>query len=81
MIRSTNASLTRMKQGVERFGSGDLTYRIDEQRDAGEIGDLARTFNDMSTKLQSRDRGDEHGARRRRFGNAAKSMFLANVSS
>ena len=31
MIRSTNASLTRMKRGVERFGSGDLTYRIDEQ--------------------------------------------------
>ena len=35
MIRSTNASLTRMKQGVERFGSGDLTYRIDAQRDSG----------------------------------------------
>ena len=39
MIRSTNASLTRMKRGVERFGSGDLTYRIDDQRDSGEIGD------------------------------------------
>ena len=80
MIRSTNASLTRMKQGVERFGSGDLTYRIDEQRDAGEIGDLARTFNDMSSKLQvaieemNTARADADSA------NAAKSMFLANVS-
>ena len=80
MIRSTNASLTRMKRGVERFGSGDLTYRIDEQRDAGEIGDLARTFNEMSTKLQSAieemntARADADSA------NAAKSMFLANVS-
>jgi signal transduction histidine kinase len=80
MIRSTNASLTRMKRGVERFGSGDLTYRIDEQRDAGEIGDLARTFNEMSTKLQTAieemntARADADSA------NAAKSMFLANVS-
>ena len=53
MIRSTNASPTRMKRGVERFGSGDLTYRIDEQRDSGEIGDPARTFNEMSTKPQA----------------------------
>ena len=80
MIRSTNASLTRMKRGVERFGSGDLTYRIDEQRDSGEIGDLARTFNEMSTKLQAAieemntARADADSA------NAAKSMFLANVS-
>ena len=80
MIRSTNASLTRMKTGVERFGSGDLTYRIDEQRDSGEIGDLARTFNEMSTKLQTAieemntARADADSA------NAAKSMFLANVS-
>ena len=80
MIRSTNASLTRMKRGVERFGSGDLTYRIDEQRDSGEIGDLARTFNEMSTKLQTAieemntARADADSA------NAAKSMFLANVS-
>jgi signal transduction histidine kinase len=80
MIRSTNASLTRMKRGVERFGSGDLTYRIDEQRDRGEIGDLAKTFNDMSGKLQlaieemNTARADADSA------NAAKSMFLANVS-
>jgi len=57
-----------------------LTYRIDEQRDAGEIGDLARTFNEMSTKLQTAieemntARADADSA------NAAKSMFLANVS-
>jgi signal transduction histidine kinase len=80
MIRSTNASLTRMKRGVERFGSGDLTYRIDEERDSGEIGDLARTFNEMSGKLQTAieemntARADADSA------NAAKSMFLANVS-
>ncbi len=80
LIRSTNASLRRLKTGVRRFGSGDLTYRIDVKRDAGEIGDLARTFNDMSSKLQfaideaNNARADADAA------NAAKSMFLANVS-
>lgn len=80
MIRSTNASLTRMKQGVERFGSGDLTYRIDARRDAGEIGDLARTFNDMSTKLQSAIEETNTARADADSANAAKSMFLANVS-
>jgi len=80
LIRSTNASLLRLKTGVQRFGSGDLTYRINVKRDAGEIRDLARTFNDMSSKLQfaieevSNAKADADAA------NAAKSMFLANVS-
>ncbi len=80
MIRSTNASLTRMKQGVERFGSGDFTFRIDAKRDSGEIGDLASTFNEMSIKLQSAieevnaARADADSA------NAAKSRFVSNVS-
>jgi len=80
MIRSTNASLTRMKQGVERFGSGDLTYRIDAQRDSGEIGDLARTFNEMSTKLQTAINDTNTARADADSANAAKSMFLANVS-
>jgi signal transduction histidine kinase len=80
MIRSTNASLTRMKQGVERFGSGDLTYRIDAQRDSGEIGDLARTFNEMSTKLQTAIDDTNTARADADSANAAKSMFLANVS-
>jgi len=34
LIRATNTSLQRLKTGAQRFGSGDLTYRIDESLDA-----------------------------------------------
>lgn len=80
LIRTTNASLFRLRVGVERFGAGDLTHRIDENRDAGEIANLAQTFNEMSASLQTamfdlnEARADAEAA------NEAKSMFLANVS-
>src|SRR5690606_26263216 len=69
-----------LKKGTERFGSGDLNYRITDIDDTGELGDLADAFNDMSDKLRdaindarsARDTADE--------ANAAKSIFLANVS-
>jgi signal transduction histidine kinase len=80
LVRYTNTSLKRLKTGTERFGSGDLNYRIDNIDDTGELGDLADAFNDMSDKLRNaiydvrkaKDAADE--------ANAAKSIFLANVS-
>jgi signal transduction histidine kinase len=80
LVSYTNTSLKRLKKGTERFGSGDLDYRIDDIDDTGELGDLADAFNDMSDKLRNaihdvhkaRDIADE--------ANAAKSIFLANVS-
>ncbi len=80
LVRHTNSSLKRLKTGTERFGSGDLNYRIDNIDDSGELGDLAGAFNAMSDKLrnaitdvrQARDAADQ--------ANAAKSIFLANVS-
>ncbi len=80
LVSYTNRSLKRLKKGTERFGSGDLDYRIDDIDDTGELGDLADAFNDMSDKLRNaiydvrkaRDDADE--------ANAAKSIFLANVS-
>ncbi len=80
LIRSTNASLLRLKTGVQRFGSGDLTHRIDARQDAGEMGDLARTFNDMSSKLQRAIDEVRSAKADADDANAAKSMFLANVS-
>jgi signal transduction histidine kinase len=80
LIRSTNSSLLRLKTGVQRFGSGDLSYRIDENRDAGEIQDLARTFNDMSGKLSTAIEEVNSSKADADAANAAKSMFLANVS-
>ena len=80
LVRYTNTSLKHLKTGTERFGSGDLNYRIDNIDDSGELGDLADAFNDMSDKLRNaiydvrraKDSADE--------ANAAKSIFLANVS-
>jgi signal transduction histidine kinase len=80
LLSYTNTSLKRLKKGTERFGSGDLNYRIDDIDDTGELGDLANAFNDMSDKMRNaifdvrraRDSADE--------ANAAKSIFLANVS-
>ncbi len=80
LIRSTNASLQRLKIGVQRFGSGDLTHRMDTRRDAGEIGELAKTFNDMSSKLQMAIDDVRAAKADADAANAAKSMFLANVS-
>jgi len=80
LVRYTNRSLKRLKRGTERIGSGDLSFRIDNIDDTGELGDLAVAFNAMAEKLrnamyqvsQARDAADE--------ANAAKSIFLANVS-
>ena len=53
LLSYTNTSLKRLKKGTERFGSGDLNYRIDNIDDTGELGDLADAFNDMSDKLRN----------------------------
>ena len=80
LVRYTNRSLKHLKRGTERIGSGDLSYRIENIDDSGELGDLANAFNEMSEKLRNamydvskaRDAADD--------ASAAKSMFLANVS-
>ncbi|PIE39533.1 MAG: two-component sensor histidine kinase [Gammaproteobacteria bacterium] len=80
LIRHTRASLKSLQIGTERFGSGDLNYRINDIDEDGELGDLANAFNDMSGKL----RGAIYEARQAKEtadkANAAKSSFLANVS-
>ncbi|MDC6459962.1 HAMP domain-containing sensor histidine kinase [Luminiphilus sp.] len=80
LIRTTNASLFRLRVGVERFGAGDLTHRIDENRDAGEIANLAQTFNEMSASLQTAMSDLNEARADAEAANEAKSMFLANVS-
>lgn len=80
LLRYTKRSLKQLKTGTQRIGAGDLDYRIDSIEDRGELGDLARAFNEMSGKLQdaieevrqAKDAADD--------ANAAKSRFLANVS-
>lgn len=80
LLSSTNASLKRLKRGAQRFGSGDLTYRINEAIEAGEIKELAHSFNDMSEKLQIAIDEVQAAKTDADAANAAKSLFLANVS-
>jgi two-component sensor histidine kinase/HAMP domain-containing protein len=44
--------LTQVRDGTRRFGAGDLTYRLNFSR-ADEIGQLARTFDEMAGQLQA----------------------------
>ena len=80
LIRTTNASLFRLRVGVEKFGAGDLTHRIDENRDTGEIANLAQTFNEMSASLHTAMADLDDARSDAEAANEAKSMFLANVS-
>ncbi len=46
--------MLRLYQGVERIGSGDLSYRI-ALKGRNEISQVAAAFDDMAQKLQSRE--------------------------
>jgi signal transduction histidine kinase len=80
LVRHATTSLKRLKTGTRRFGSGDLDYRISDIDDDGELGDLARAFNDMSDKLRNAINDVNRARDVADRANAAKSMFLANVS-
>lgn len=80
LIRYTNASLSRLKTGTLRIGSGDLNYRIVNIEDTGELGDLASAFNDMSDKLRNAIEDVRQAKENADEANEAKSIFLANVS-
>lgn len=43
--------LQRLASAAERFGAGDLDARV-SSRDAGPVGDLARTFDRMAARIQ-----------------------------
>ncbi len=79
LIRYTNKSLDRLKEGTIRLGSGNLDYHIPVESN-DELGELAAAFNAMSDQLRyvmeelqlAKQKADE--------ANAAKSTFLANMS-
>ena len=90
VARRVLSPLKRLGEGVERIGSGDLSYRVDlKTRD--EIETLAEQFNKMAGALQEAyDRLEEKVAERTRELVTAnerlkeldnlKSDFLSNVS-
>ncbi len=80
LIRYTSRSFSRLKTGTLRIGSGDLSYRIENIEDSGELGDLANAFNDMSEKLRNAIQEVRSAKETADQANQAKSSFLANVS-
>jgi signal transduction histidine kinase len=80
LVRYTNDSLKRLKRGTERLGAGELSHRIEDIDDDGELGDLAEAFNSMSDKLRKAIEEEQDAKRSADDANAAKSRFLANVS-
>jgi methyl-accepting chemotaxis protein len=51
LIRSITQSVKRLQEGAEIIGSGNLAYRVnDSSKD--EMGNLAKTFNDMASQVQ-----------------------------
>jgi methyl-accepting chemotaxis protein len=51
LIRSITHSVKRLQEGAEIIGSGNLAYRVnDSSKD--EMGDLAKTFNNMASQVQ-----------------------------
>ena len=80
LVRYTSDSLNRLKTGTQRIGSGDLSYRIDNIEDSGELGDLAKAFNEMSEKLRKAILEVSTARENADLANQAKSSFLANVS-
>ncbi len=79
VIQAIGRGVGTLREGAARIGAGDLEHRI-ELNARNELGDLARAFNNMATRLASavaearasREAADE--------ANRAKSRFLANMS-
>ncbi|MFO8025290.1 diguanylate cyclase [Thiohalophilus sp.] len=51
IARQVLQPLAKLREGTERFGHGDLTYRI-ELDNQDEFGKLAKTFNEMADELE-----------------------------
>src|SRR5690348_12229859 len=65
IARGLTARLGRLKEGVQKFGAGDLTARVDvEGRD--EVATLAASFNDSAARIEQLVRANQ--------------MLLANCS-
>ncbi len=83
LARALTAPVMRLKQGAERFGSGDFSTRIDI-RSGDEIAMLAQEFNRMADQLQEYTTGLEQKVAEKtaelHMANRHKSEFLTNVS-
>lgn len=79
LIRYTSSELEQLKQGATIIGNGNFDYRIPiNNRD--ELGDVADSFNIMSTKMKIAMQEVQDAKKQADKANNAKSDFLANMS-
>ena len=79
LIRHTNESLRRLREGTIEFGSGNFEHQIPVlSRD--ELGELAESFNAMAAKLRAAIDEVQAAKDQADRANEAKSGFLANMS-
>ncbi|WP_019243911.1 MULTISPECIES: methyl-accepting chemotaxis protein [Bacillus] len=52
LTTSIQKSIHQLKEGAEKIGAGNLSYRVDVST-KDEIGELAHTFNDMASKMEN----------------------------
>ncbi|MDL2209261.1 response regulator [Desulfovibrio sp. OttesenSCG-928-O18] len=65
---------------TRQIARGDLSVRTNMRTMHGEMGQLARAFDEMATALETRDHELVHAKAVSDAANAAKSEFLANMS-
>ena len=79
LIRYTDSSLQKLKDGAVAIGGGELDYRIAITRE-DELGAVAKAFNVMAEQLQYAVTEAQSAKEHADAANQAKSAFLANMS-
>jgi len=79
VIQAIGRGVGTLREGAAKIGAGDLEHRI-ELNARNELGDLARAFNNMATRLASAVAEAQASREAADEANRAKSRFLANMS-
>ena len=79
MANLLTSRITRMIDGIHAFQKGDLKHRL-EPGSADEMGELARSFNNMADSVEDSFKRLEEARAKAEEASRLKSAFLANVS-
>ncbi|KAB2926733.1 MAG: HAMP domain-containing protein [Dechloromonas sp.] len=79
MANLLTGRITRMIDGIHAFRQGDMKHRL-EVGSADEMGQLARSFNDMADSVEDSFSRLEEARKKAEEASRLKTAFLANVS-
>lgn len=78
LVSFTLRSIRKLHEGTQQWGRGNLDYQVPPL--AGELGQLAESFNHMARNLRTAMNEVKSASARADAANQAKSSFLANMS-